>query len=135
MSTLDDFYAALAEFNERFRGRDVPELKPLGPFDVGPVFRREIDWDQAFAAHQRGVYCFLDPKGVVHWVGKAGPNRVLADRIREHDIWRKKHRMPAEGSLVAVPVPDDQSFIAAALEEFLIWHLDPYSNTRGRRPE
>lgn len=83
-----------------------------------------------------GVYVFFDEDLRVLYVGKATLTNNLGHRLGTHYFYGDgRPKCPkAEGVsfLATIPVPAEQSFEAAALEEYLIIMLAPPRNAQGK---
>lgn len=87
-------------------------------------------------AGEKGVYAFLSDSQRVLYIGKASMNNTLGARIASYFVSKPEFRSKFEWSeplrtVAIIAVTDGPQ--AAALEEFLIWNLNPPDNTRGKR--
>lgn len=135
MINLDDIRNKLAEYEERFRNGALPGLEISELYSLLPEKNGDSDimlhWpDNSYPHSDRfGVYLFLDKKMDVIYIGKASMNNTLGRRINTYfrknkdgsckpvHQWSKGN---APEYVVTIPVLDEMSFEAPALEEYLI---------------
>jgi GIY-YIG catalytic domain len=129
METLQEIKNALDDFLKY-----VPALSQLSP--EGPWFM-PIDWDKKVSfpnAELPGVYFFQNNEGNLIYIGKA--SNGLGERIGSGYIGQggkiKDSKIADASQLYTIGLPKDLFFIAPAIEEFLIFKLDPKGNTIGR---
>lgn len=88
-------------------------------------------------ADKRGVYLMLGDDDAVLYVGKASADSYLGARLAAYFRYGEDRRCKfiyedwCPRYVVTIAVPDDSSFEAPALEEFLIRELRPPRNTLG----
>ena len=128
MSSLQEIKNALAEFHKYLPL--LPNLYPEGPWNI------PSDWDKkSFPnAELPGVYFFLNAAGNLIYIGKASAG--LGQRLGNGYIGQggkiKDPKVAEASQLYTIALPKELFFIAPALEEFLIFKLDPKGNTIGR---
>jgi hypothetical protein len=110
-------------------------------FTDGPC---DLEQDELYflpSADLPGVYLFFDSNGKILYIGKASNKQYLAHRLKLYLILkgdRKGFICRSDSRLqhlfrfvITIPVPRDQAFEAAAIEEYLIGRLQPPLNRIG----
>ncbi len=116
-----------------------------------PEWKSDWNWQGSVPHHdKRGVYCLFDGAGDILYVGLGasvgGGKRVgfgISRRLLDHVITTDKtkgrgHYIPKKrwadvGSLAAIGFPNEYSYLAPALEDYLIEKLSPPRNTSKAR--
>jgi hypothetical protein len=145
---LADIVEALSEYTSRFRRQELQALEPIsGLYALFPDVEMapEVTWRWSESTpwphgDRAGVY-FVFGTGVrLLYIGKASMGAKIGNRLSHwfqyerpgrscrvvHAGWREQPRFVA-----ALPVSDDMTWEAPALEEFLIQRLSPPDNSNG----
>lgn len=121
--TLDQLKATLDELNKSYPRHNLTTLAFCEPIDIKDVTQ---SWPNA---NHAGVYALFDENMGLLYIGKASCNTTLGYRLGKHFDRFGKPRHVAEFEAVryaaTVPFPDDRSFEAPSVEEFLIARLNP----------
>lgn len=134
----------VAEFASLHRHPNLPPLEVSAPFDLFPSLPLPANitpqgsWLNTWPfAERAGVYLIYSESFDLLYVGKASMNRCLGQRLWDHfgggetcifkESWPQTPRF-----VVNIAVPEELSFEAPALEEYLIKKLQPLCNTVGR---
>jgi hypothetical protein len=133
---------ALLEYSRSFHRQDLDALELSELYDLHPDPKnpRAPSWPAPFPNSDRaGVYMFFDDKLNLLYVGKASMNNNLGNRVGAYFKYADdktcltRHEWSAPLKYVAtIAVPDNATFEAPALEEYLITRLNPPDNTHGR---
>ena len=94
-------------------------------------------------ADKRGVYLILDIDLSVIYIGKASMNNDLGSRLSDYFMYKNRGKGPCKiikeeswdirpEFICTIPVDDDKSFEAPALEEYLIKVINPPENSNGK---
>jgi excinuclease UvrABC nuclease subunit len=132
-----------------YRGAGLSPLEFQGLYDLFPRPARKSQvpvsaaWPDEWPHNSRqGVYAILDDALTVLYVGKASMRNVIGSRLSSYfgydetrgcKIYHKWTNTPRY--IAAIAVPQNSTFEAPALEEFLIQVLDPSDNSKGRDKE
>lgn len=134
MVSLNDVLEKIDEYTVQYRKPDIPELSVSGLYSLSPKketsVMTESEWPQSFPnANKRGVYLILGAKLQVLYVGKASMNNTIGNRISSYfsyaedkvtckvnsQYWSEEPKY-----ILTIAVPDEMSFEAPAIEEYLI---------------
>jgi len=136
-------------YDQNFRHPSMPRLTPSGVYSLFPKKANDsaetpYQWPDPWPyADKPGVYCIFGLDMELLYVGKASMNNNVGYRLGSyfkytedgtkrchiiHSGWSSK-----PGFVAIIPVDNDTSFEAAALEEYLIKKLRPTENIRGTR--
>jgi hypothetical protein len=147
---LEPVKCALEEYQAKYRRPGLPELElsglyalfpEQGPPAAGLAWRWPDPWPNGW---RKGVYLLFNGSGRLLYVGKASMNNFIGSRLSSHfhtDHSTKACKVAAPGwseqpvYLATLAVPEEMSFEAPALEEYLIERLAPSDNVRGRAQE
>ena len=143
MVTLDDALAAIEQFR-LLRHSSLGRLEVGGKYSLSTRGSAGHEADQFWPeewehADRCGVYLILDVSMRLLYVGKASMGNQLWNRLGtyfggrgkckiKHDQWSDRPEF-----VVTVAVPEESTWEAPALEEFLIGKLQPVDNVRGCR--
>lgn len=96
------------------------------------------DWPHGTKA---GVYCILGDDLTVAYIGKASLNSTIKGRLNTY-FKRGQTCVPVRADwtieprfVLAIAVPDDRTWEAPALEEYLLVNLGSIDNTHGNADE
>lgn len=142
----------LRAYHEKFRRTDLPELVISGiyvltpPEEAGAPLSIAGRWPDQWPNNGRqGVYLVFGKGYELLYVGKASAKSSMGARLStyfqynhtdrlcrivEHTDWRSWSKDPKY--VVTIAVPEDFSFEAPALEEYLIASLQPPDNKNAR---
>jgi len=141
---VNQFKETVEQYRALHRREGLPDFDVSGLYDLFPktdprsdtAHHWPDDWPNAGRA---GVYAVFADDRELLYVGKSSMNSFLAARLgayfgyapdrscRIKNTWVRAPRF-----LVTVGVPDDSTWEAPALEEFLIQKLNPPLNRNGR---
>jgi hypothetical protein len=148
MANLEDLQVQLQDYALSHRRDGLAAYSVSGVYDLYPQNTQTAaiavaskwpdDWPNSSNA---GVYAIFDEHFELIYVGKSSMNSFIAARLgtyfgytsaperlcRLKGEWRIEPRY-----LITVGVPDDATWEAPALEEFLIQKLNPTLNRNGR---
>jgi hypothetical protein len=145
-STLKDLRTKVDEYSKKYRHPSLKGFSFAPPYDLFPndpggLMVCEKKWNDTWPNNGMvGVYAFLDREGNVIYIGKSSMNSSVSARLSAYcgyDSDRKKCRLKHDGWIEnpryvwIVGVPQDSSFEAAALEEYLISEIQPTDNING----
>ncbi|MGI9228377.1 MAG: GIY-YIG nuclease family protein [Gammaproteobacteria bacterium] len=146
MTTIDNFLKAVDRYIEKYRRTDVPSLSIGQLYDLKPDDATHgPGWPDEWPNSERaGVYAIFDEDRQLLYVGKASMSNYLYARLGEHfysdenrscrirkQKWKEWKFIPKY--VLTVGVPDTMKFEAPAIEEYLIWELNPTYNGQGKR--
>ena len=130
MSECTDVLGMLQEFEKQVRAFDA-----LGP-EEHKITEVKVAEDWAWS-EGIGVYYFRNASGVLY-VGRALPGTRFGNRIWSHlqpgdEEWDAALVEDGSAFLGLIPMPEDQWYLAAALELYLIDSLGipPFNKKRG----
>ena len=146
MAKYDELANAVTEYSDRYRRSDLPKLMiglayDLYPQEGKPALECQHCWPETWPnSDKAGIYAFLDRDLNVVYIGKSSMNSFLGARLSaycgydenrncrlHHSGWTASPRY-----VWTVGVPDELSFEAPALEEYLIKKLKPTDNVAGK---
>ena len=149
MSTISDVRQALKTYIDCYRRPDLPPLELSQLYDLGtgseiPPEDIGSKWPDPWPnGWSKGVYFIFGSSGSLLYVGKASLNQGIGSRLGAwfqyendearsckvvHPNWSESPRY-----VMTLPVTDEMSFEAPALEEYFIRTLHPTDNTIGRQ--
>ena len=135
MASLADLQTRLEEFNQKFPRPGIPPLAISNPYHL------RTNWESQWpGAEHCGVYVFLDENDRLLYIGKASCSATIGKRLGAYFGYAPgggpetyNDFYGAVCTVVTIELPPDHEFEAPAVEEFLIWKLDPPLNKNGRR--
>lgn len=138
MKKLDKLKEIINKMNNDY---PRPKMEPLA---ISELYDLANDWPKKEwpNSKQAGVYVFLDQNLNMLYVGKASCSNNIGSRLGGYFKYGENIQTKTKDPLheivryvITVAVPEDHSFEAPAIEEFLITNLHPPLNKLGRRPE
>ncbi len=137
MVSLDGIKAQLNKYVEQFRRPDLPNLSISGIYSLYPKeetpVQVEKEWPDSFPnAEKHGVYVIFGKELQVLYIGKASMNNTLGSRLGSYFSYaddKKTCKVKSEywsetpKYIITISVPDNMSFEAPAIEEYLIKSL------------
>jgi hypothetical protein len=143
---LQPIIAAIEEYKTRYRRPGLAELQLSKPYALFPKEMIAVDgvesrWpDEWPHSRKAGLYFIFSGGGQLLYIGKASMSHCIGKRLSNyfgtergtkgclvvHGGWGERPTYVA-----TMAVPEDMSFEAAAIEEFLIRFLNPPTNTMG----
>lgn len=145
-SSYDDFLREVRCYEEQYRSPVLARFDIADPYDLFPErgsasLPCEGQWPASWAYPLRaGVYAFLSENAKLLYVGKASFRSSISARLATYCGYQERRSGPCKLSnrwkgspryVVIVAVPEESRFEASALEEFLIWKLQPPENSVG----
>lgn len=143
---------SLRKYMEEFRRTSLPELAISGiyvltpPADAGPPLHIVGKWPDPWPNNEKkGIYLIFGKGYELLYVGKASANSSVGARLSsyfqynvsdkscsivERSDWRAWSSPPKY--VLTIAVPNELSFEAPALEEYLIASLKPPDNRNAR---
>lgn len=143
MTTVNSIDTKIEEYSEKYRNPKLPKIQKGEIYNLKKDIEgtEEIGWPDSWPnAERNGVYAIIN-KDTVLYVGKASLSS-LGSRLSSYFRYGKNRRceIPSEHTWSSPPthvctwaVPEDMSFEASALEEYLIRELDLPDNISGNR--
>ncbi len=136
---LDQVRRCLEDYEANFRrpGLPAPELKGMYALfpEEGVPESVQSRWNDPYPnADHEGVYLIFGRTGVLLFVGKASLGASIGGRLGTLFAGKNECRLLSADwterptYVATVAVPDGMGFEAAALEEYLIQHLNPRDN-------
>ncbi|KPJ60478.1 MAG: hypothetical protein AMS15_06380 [Planctomycetes bacterium DG_23] len=137
---MDELVQALDEFRTFLSGKVAEAFE----FDPALEYRLSEDWEsdkQIPNAEKPGVYCFIDAGGIVVYVGMSeqkygGIGREVCSHIGKFKgtdkWWYEPKILKSAAKLQTIPFDSELSWLAPALESYLIKRLDPKGNKAPR---
>lgn len=138
MVSFDDIKVLLNEYVEQFRrpnlpGLSISEVYSLFPQEEGAI-QVEKQWPDTYPnAQKHGVYVVFGKDLQVLYIGKASMNNTLGSRLSSYFSYADdKKTCKVKGQeywsecpkfIATIAVPDNLSFEAPAIEEYLIQSL------------
>lgn len=135
---------AVHEYSTKHRNPNSPPLASSAALDLYPSrpsptgFNAKLTWRDPWPyAESPGVYIIYAENLELMYVGKTSMNRCLGRRLYEYfgggaACTPKAQWLTSARYVINIAVPQDHSFEAPALEEFLIKKLQPRCNVVGR---
>lgn len=124
----------ISEFNQNY---PRPGIKPIYLDQEYDIVR---DWSKTYPnAGYPGVYIFMDAMDNLLYIGKTSFNSNLGKRLGDYFKYGTDRSCEIKNSyyqeirkIITIPLPKGHGFEAAAIEEYLIVHLNPKLNITGR---
>ncbi|RQW71178.1 GIY-YIG nuclease family protein [Halomonas sp. YLB-10] len=145
LGTFDDLKAKVDEYCSCYRHPKMGDLSSGPLYDLFPereggALKAKCCWNDTWPSNGKaGIYAFLDDDGRVVYIGKSSMKSSVSARLNsycqygqnkkcklKHDHWKVQPRY-----VWIVGVPNETSFEAAALEEFLIREIVTSCNVNG----
>jgi excinuclease UvrABC nuclease subunit len=119
------FTQKVMEYHDTYRHPRLPPLKVEDLYDLK-------SWAGKPPSYRPGCYAIFSISGSLLYIGKASHAASVGSRLAAHLRKIRPEWIPLGlGHILIVTV--DEPFEAPSLEEFLIHHLQPPLNDRGRR--
>jgi hypothetical protein len=125
-SLLSEFCASLADGVVDLRIHFITDRTLTG--EQYAAIRESTGW----VLDSAGVYIIYADDGALLYIGKASTNNWIDKRAWSHEDPEHRIRGVRRRWIYAIPLPEEQAFLAPALEEFLISRLNPPANRVGR---
>jgi hypothetical protein len=143
---LDALNRALDEYTEKYRRPGLARLETSGLYALFPGEENQgvtvvSGWPKEYPnSSRKGGYAIFGRTGKLLYIGKASMNHYIGSRLGNYFRQKKltKACVPIHNGwserpscISTIAVPDEMSFEAPALEEYLIQRLNPSHNVMG----
>lgn len=137
MHNFDEFKKCCENFDSEWRPVKHPALTPPKLRSLDDIWKKDDYWPNRDRA---GVYAIFDADERLLYIGKASFNSKLGIRLAYHfrssgdggwetrpgDKWTRR-------PFYVSTIPVEKSWLAPAIEEFMIAELEPTDNSVGRK--
>lgn len=136
---IDKVLEFVAEFSEKFRGKNLKEFEKSKNYDLFPENDDTYGWRTGEWPNngRYGVYLIMDKDENVIYIGESkNIGKRLSDYFKYaddkscqimHNNWSK-----APKYVCSIAVPSETWFERLALEEFLIYNVKPIDNIKSK---